>query len=190
MSAANENGLTQLLMGARQGDSASAGLLVDRLWDELHGIAGRMMNSQPPGHTLQATALVNEAYLRLIASDELTAADRSHFLAIAARAMRQILATHARDRRALKRGGEWGRVSFSFDMHVDEARDERLALDRALEKLAALDSRQAQVVEMRFFAGMTIEEMAQVLAVSASTVEREWRMARAWIRAELSEEPA
>lgn len=179
--------MTQLLIGARRGHASATGHLVERLWDELHGLAKRMIRKQPPGHTLQATALVHEAYLRLTESERLSADDRSHFLAIAARAMRQILARHAQDRRALKRGGDWGRVSFTGNLVTVEASQAPLALDYVLDRLAELDPRQARVVEMRFFAGMTYEEMAQVLEVSVSTVEREWRMARAWIRAELAE---
>lgn len=191
MNAKDERDLTHLLLGARHGNKSATGQLVERLWDELHGLAGHMMRNQPPGHTLQATALVHEAYLRLTDSERLSAGDRSHFLAIAARAMRQILARHAQDRRALKRGGEWGRVSFTGNLVAEGAgegaAEAPLALDSVLNKLSQLDARQAKIVEMRFFAGMTSAEMAEVLSVSVSTVEREWRMARAWIRAELAE---
>lgn len=169
-------------------DSATSGKLVELLRGELHALAAGMMRGQPAGHTLQATALVHEMYLRLAASQQLSANSRAHFLAIAARAMRQVLARHAKDRRALKRGGAFARVSFAAEPAALEDDSASLALDEALEKLAGLDERQARIIEMRFFAGMTTAEIAACLEVSVSTVEREWRMARAWVRAEMADE--
>lgn len=178
--------VTQLLSEARSGDRSAQGHLVEILREELHALAGSLMRNQPPGHTLQATALVNEMYLRLAASKQVTAESRAHFLAIAARAMRQVLARHAGEKRALKRGGAFARVSFSGELASEDVEETSLALDRALEKLMQLDERQARVVEMRFFADMTTPEIAEALSISTATVEREWRMARAWIRAELA----
>lgn len=178
--------ITVLLQAPRSMDPTTSGQLVELLRDELHGLAAVMMRSQPAGHTLQATALVNEMYLRLAASSQLSANNRAHFLAIAARAMRQVLARHAQDRRALKRGGAFARVSFVEDLQAAEEESSTLALDTALEKLARLDERQARIIEMRFFADMTTPEIAECLEVSPSTVEREWRMARAWVRAEVA----
>ncbi|GJM22887.1 MAG: DNA-directed RNA polymerase sigma-70 factor [Planctomycetota bacterium] len=190
MTPARLEDITGLLQASPRMDPATSGQLVELLRDELHGLAASMMRRQPAGHTLQATALVNEMYLRLAASAQLSANSRAHFLGIAARAMRQVLARHAQDRRALKRGGAFARVSFVEDMQAHEDDASTLALDTALEKLAQLDERQARVIEMRFFADMTIPEIAECLDVSASTVEREWRMARAWVRAEMARDDA
>lgn len=182
--------VTRLLSGVENGDRSAYGQLVELLRDELHTVAGSLMRRQNPGHTLQATALVNEMYLRLAASEGLAAENRTHFLAIAARAMRQVLSRHAEERRSLRRGGAMERVSFCDELGNDGVEDTSLQLDAALEKLNALDERQARVVEMRFFANMTTHEIAEALSVSSATVEREWRMARAWMRAELARENA
>jgi len=178
--------ITRLLSSSTPVDRATSERLVVLLRDELRTLAAGMMRSQPAGHTLQATALVNEMYLRLASSESLAPESRTHFLAIAARAMRQILARHAADRRALKRGGAFGRVSFVGEPSAEVEADS-LALDAALAKLTALDERQAQVIEMRFFANMSMSEVAECLSISISTVEREWRMARAWMRAEMAQ---
>jgi RNA polymerase sigma factor (TIGR02999 family) len=178
--------VTRLLAVSGEGDRGAAAQLIELLRGELQGLARQLMRSEAPGHTLQATALVNELYLRFSAEKGFAAASRPHFLAIAARAMRQILARHAKDRRALKRGGAFDRVSFSEDPAALAAEDHSLGLDAALEKLAALSVRQARVVEMRFFADLTLDEIAEELSLSTATVERDWRMARAWMRAEMS----
>lgn len=183
--------ISRLLTETKSGDQASTGRLLEVMQHELHVQAKRLMARQPPGHTLQATAVVHEAYLQLIAVDDSAVRSRSHFLALAARCMRQVLARHARDRSALKRGGAWQRVSFYEDgVGTDENKDAAYQLHVALEKLSARDAEQARIVEMRFFAGMTVAEIADELSVSVSTIEREWRMARAWIRAELAGEAA
>jgi RNA polymerase sigma-70 factor (ECF subfamily) len=137
---------------------------------------------------VQATALVHEAFLRLVDQDDVDWRGRSHFLAVGATAMRQILVDHARKRLALKRGGGRPRVAFSEDLAVSPRRDaDVLALDEALEKLAAIDQRRAKIVEMRFFAGMTEKEIAVALDVSKSTVEKQWNATSRWLRLELEE---
>ncbi len=182
--------LVGLLREARSSDSSSPSELIELFHGELRRIAGGMMRNRAPGDTLQATALVNEMFLQLVGSKELAPESRAHFLAIAARAMRQVLGRHAADRRSLKRGGAFARVSFVEGCALDQTDSSSVALDAALEKLASLDPRQARVIEMRFFADMTMEEIAEALEVSNATVERDWRMARAWMRAELARETA
>lgn len=163
------------------------------VYDELRMLASSFFKRQQAGHTLQPTALVHEAYAKLVISGpemsgESKWTSRAHFFAVAAKAMRQILANHARERRAAKRGGDWHRVTLSEALTPSGQRDlDLVALDEALEDLAALDERQARIVELRFFAEMTIEEISHVLGVSVSTVEREWRMARAWLSGRLRE---
>jgi RNA polymerase sigma-70 factor (ECF subfamily) len=178
---------TQLLHALDTRDPSAASRLFAVVHDELHGLAANYFLNQPPDHTLQPTALVNEAFLKLVDQTSIEWKNRAHFLAVAARAMRQILIDHARGRAAAKRGGELCRVT--MDQAVTPITDtdpELLDLDDALHRLAAMDERQSKVVELRFFGGMTVEEVAHVLGVSKTTVEAEWRMARAWLRRELS----
>ena len=149
------------------------------VYDELHAIADRCFRGQDPAHTLQPTALVNEAYLRL---NERSFCDRDHFLNLAARAMRQILVDHARRKGAAKRGGDAQRVTIADPGSRDGlAPMDLVALDGALESLHDIDARQARVVELRFFGGLTVEEVAAALDVSPRTVELDWRMAKAWL---------
>ncbi len=160
--------------------------LLPKVYEELRAQAEAFLNGQRPGHTLQPTALVHEAYLRLVGNQAIRWEGRSHFVALAAKAMRHVLADHARSHRAAKRGGEWGRVTLSgigTDGH-DSAYD-ALDIDEALEKLAALNERHARIVELRFFGGLTVEEVAEVLGVSERTVRGEWRLCRAWLRQQL-----
>jgi RNA polymerase sigma factor (TIGR02999 family) len=146
------------------------------------------MNGERPGHTLQTTALVNEAYLRLVDQKRAKFENRAQFFALAATLMRHILVDHARSRRYLKRGGGAQKVSLDHALTVSTDRDEDLvALDTALVRLAAIDARKSKVVELRFFGGLSVEETAQVLDVSAVTVMREWKMAKAWLYNSLSE---
>jgi RNA polymerase sigma factor (TIGR02999 family) len=160
------------------------------VYDELRGLASGYFRNRPPGATLQPTALVHEAFLRLTGRDDLVLRDRAHFMAVCAVVMRGILADHARRRGAAKRGGGWQRVSLSgvVTPAADDTDVDVVALDRALSKLAGLNERQARVIECRFFAGMTVEEVGESLGVSKGTVESDWRMARAWLSAELSAE--
>ena len=175
--------VTRLLEAARRGESAALDQLLPLVYEELRALADRQMRRERPDHTLHATALVHEAYLKLAAGDTLKAVDRGHLLGIAARAMRQVLVDHARRRLAAKRGGDW-EVTTLADGHraVEFRPEEVLALDRALEQL---EPRQRQVVEYRFFAGMEETEIANALGVSERTVRRDWVKARAWLYREL-----
>lgn len=156
------------------------------VYAELRRLAHRYLSRERSGHTLQATALVHEVYLRLVPQHHSLWADRARFVGIAAHVMREILVEHARARHRLKRGGERARVPLGDDMRsVDADADRWEDLDRALDRLAQMDPRQAQVVELRYFGGMTVEEAAQVLGVSPKTVKRDWTVARAWLRREL-----
>lgn len=154
--------------------------------DELHGIARQCLAGERRGHTLQATALVNEAYVRLVDAKVVSWHDRAHFLAVAARVMRRILVDHARRRRSQKRGGAADKVSFDEALAVaDEPREDFVALDDALQALAAIDERKSRVIELRFFGGLSVAETASVLAISPETVMRDWQMARAWLQREM-----
>ena len=172
-------------MAWRRGDEAALGRLMPLVHRELRRIAQRCMAREAAGHTLQATALVNEAYLRLAAEKPREFGNRTHFLAIAALSMRQILVQRARARRAAKRGGAPDRITLNdgdfaaSDRHADV---DVLALDEALTRLAALDPEQARIVELRYFGGLTVEETAAVVGVSPATVKRQWAMARAWLK--------
>lgn len=177
--------VTQLLEAMNRGEQSAFDELLPVVYDELHRIAERYMARQQ-GHTLQTTALINEAYLRMANQEEKRWENRTHFFATAATIMRHILVDHARSRQRDKRGG--GALKVSFDealAKADEAALEITALDEALRALSALDQQQARIVELRFFGGLTMEEIAEVLAISLSTVEREWRSARAWLNREL-----
>ena len=170
--------VTQLLQAVREGDSRALDRLVPLVYEELRDLARRELYRERQGHTLHATALVHEAYLKLAGSG-MPASDRAHFLAIASRAMRQVLVDHARRRKAVKRGGEMVCTTLTDGgARVEVRPDELIALDEALEQL---DPRQRQIVEFRFFAGMEEREVAEVLGVSDRTVRREWVKARAWL---------
>lgn len=163
--------------------------LIPRVYDELHRLAQSVFRGQPAGHTLQPTALVHEAYLRLSSTGEPRWNDRKHFFRIAAWAMRQVLVNHARDRSRLKRGGGRKRLTLDEALVVsDVASPDLESLDEALEALAQTDWRLCRVVELRYFIGLTIEETADVLGVSPSTVKNEWALARAWLHERLSAE--
>ena len=167
--------------------------LMPLVYDELRRIAARYISRERPGQTLQATALVNEAYVRLAAERPREFANKTHFLAIAALSMRQILVQRARARKAAKRGGAPHRITLD-DRNIDQAHlpadIDVLALDEALSKLAALDREQAQIVELRYFGGLTVEETAEVLGSSPATVKRHWAMARAWLKQALESAPS
>lgn len=180
--------VTQLLKEASEGRASAVASLLPVVYDELRGLAGDFFRVQRAGHTLQPTALVHEAFVKLVGARELAWENRAHFFALAARAMRQVLMDHARRRGAEKRGGDQAQVTLSGIDVADQKDDFDLAaLDKVLATLAELDERQYKVVELRFLGGLTNEEAASVLGVSVSTVEREWRMARAWLRRELAE---
>jgi RNA polymerase sigma factor (TIGR02999 family) len=179
--------ITQLLLAWGQGQQAALDQLIPLVHDELHRIAKRYMGGERPGHTLQTTALVNEAYLRLIDSSRVHWQNRAHFFAIAAQLMRRILVDFARSRHNLKRGGRAEQVSLNEALVISPERGaDIVALDDALKALASLDPRQSQVVELRFFGGLSINETAEVLKVSEGTVRRDWSLAKAWLHRELS----
>ena len=180
---------TRVLLAAAQGEPGGADELFALVYGELRQLAAAALGRERAGHTLQPTALVHEAWMRLAGADPAAWQGRAHFFGAAARCMRQILVEHARGRERLKRGGGWRRVE--LEEGVAMAGDEELdvlALDRALERLAALSARQARVVELRFFSGLPVEAVAELLDLSARTVEREWRFARAWLAQALAEE--
>jgi RNA polymerase sigma factor (TIGR02999 family) len=177
---------TELLLAWNRGDKAAMDTLVPMIHDELRRLARRQMRGEHPGHTLQATALVNEAYLRLIEVNRVRWQNRAHFLAMAARVMRRILVDSARAKRYQKRGGGARKVSLDDALLVPlEPGQDLVALDDALEALAALNPRKSQVVEMRFFGGLSVEETAEALKVSPDTVMRDWRLAKVWLLREL-----
>jgi RNA polymerase sigma factor (TIGR02999 family) len=168
------------------GDRSALETLLPVVYSELHRQAERALRRESPGHTLQATALVHEAYLRLVDQDHARWQNRAQFLGVAAQLMRRVLVDHARARQAAKRGGAARCVTLSDADVVTEAQgSDVLALHEALERLAALDPDQARLVELRYFVGMTIEETAEALGISPATVKREWAIARAWLRREL-----
>ena len=177
--------VTQLLQAWGQGDESARDRLIPLVYDELRRLARHYLSQERRNHTLQASALVNEAYLRLV-KEEISWQSRSHFFGIAARLMRQILVEHARVHAAEKRGGEYEQVSLTAAEGIaDAAATDILAVDMALEKLAAFAPQQSQIVELRFFGGLTIDEVAATVQLSTATIEREWRSARAWLRLEL-----
>jgi RNA polymerase sigma factor (TIGR02999 family) len=183
------NQVTQLLMDWRRGDGAALDELMPLVYQELRKLAGSYLRSERPDHTLQPTALIHEAYLRMIGNDMPEWQSRAHFFGVAARLMRQILVDHARTRHAAKRGGDQQKISLDDAPQVFAQSDtaELLALDNALTKLAAFDERRSRILEMRCFGGMSVEETAAALGVSEATVKREMRLAQAWIRRELEQ---
>ena len=185
--------ITRLLRAWGRGDPAALDRLTPLVYEQLRRMARRYMRNERLGHTLQATALVNEVFLRLVDSRSLDWADRAHFFAVCARVMRRILVDAARSRAAIKRGGQADRAEHSTAIDLDRLPNpaskmsaQICALDEALNTLAQIDPRRAHVIELRFFGGLTVEETAQVLQVSPQTVMREWRLARAWLARELS----
>jgi RNA polymerase sigma factor (TIGR02999 family) len=181
MMVSNEN-VTELLEDWHKGDSAALDKLTPLVYDELRRMAHRYMQQERGGHTLQTTALVNEAYLRLVDQHEVEWQSRTHFFAVTAVVMRHVLIDHARRRQFAKRGGGVEHVSLSegTTMAAERAK-ELLALDEALDELKRMDPRKSQVVEMRYFAGLSLEETAEVLNISLMTVRRDWRAAKAWL---------
>jgi RNA polymerase sigma factor (TIGR02999 family) len=178
--------ITALLAQWRTGDPHAAQRLVPIIYGELRALADRYLRRERADHTLQATALAHEAYVRLV-GQHATWENRAHFFGVAAALMRRILVDHARRKRAGKRGGPQPRVPLDERIDIDDQRSvELIALDDALKSLAGLDPQHARIVELRFFTGLTFDEIAAVLGVSESTVKREWRLARAWLERELS----
>jgi RNA polymerase sigma factor (TIGR02999 family) len=178
--------VTGLLLQWGQGNEDALNRLIPLVYQELHKIARRCMGHERPGHSLEATALLNEAYIKLVDVQHVNWQNRAHFLAMAARLMRRILVDHARARGYQKRGGGAARVTFDEAIEVsNEPRQDVVALDDALQALAGLDERKSRVVELKIFGGLTVEETAAVLKVSPDTVMRDWRLAKAWLVKEL-----
>jgi RNA polymerase sigma factor (TIGR02999 family) len=178
--------LTELLHDWQAGDRTALNKLTDLVYPELRRIANRYMRHEQAGHTLQTTALVNEAYLRLAGETSVNWEDRSHFFAVMARVMRHILTDHARRRAYAKHGGAMRQVDLAeSDVMSLERASELVALDEALRQLAEIDSRKKQVVELRYFGGLSLEETAEALGVSVMTVRRDWRTAKAWLFREI-----
>ncbi len=187
MNPAESSETTRLLRAWADGDQAALPQLTPRVYSELRRIAGQYMRNERPGRTLQTTALVHEAYLKLIDIRNVDWQHRAHFFALSARIMRNILLDHARRRVAAKRGGAMPRLNLDEVPDVGSVRArELMALDEALETLAKLDPRKARVIELRFFGGLSVEETAAALDVSADTILRDWRLGRAWLLKEIA----
>jgi len=179
--------VTQLLIAWSSGDKAALDKLMPLIHQELRRLAHRYMSRERPGHTLQTTALVNEAYVRLVNRKNVHWQNRAHFFAIAAELMRTILVDHARSHAFAKRGGGARNITLDEAMVVSQQRAaEVVALDEGLKELAAIDPQQSRIVELRFFGGLTIEEIAEVLGLSPATIKREWSTAKAWLYHELA----
>ncbi len=186
MSPNSDSGPTELLRAWRQGDGSALDRLVPQVYEELYRLARRYMRQERPDHTLQATSLVNEAYLRLIDVNRVEWRDRAHFLAVAAQMMRRILVEFARNRQRQKRGGGAVRVSLDDLQELPDSNEhDVVALSDALSGLATVDARMGQVVELRFFGGLTVAETADVLNISPETVMRDWKTAKAWLLREI-----
>jgi len=174
--------VTRLLKEWSTGDSAALDQLIPIVYDELRAVAARYLRRERQGHTLQPTALVNEAYLRLIDQNQVQWQNRAHFVGVAAQMMRRILVDHAKNHNRVKRGGGTRKVTLDEALAVsDERADDLVELDEALTALEAFDKRKSRVVEMRYFGGLSVEETAEVLKVSEITVARDWKLAKAWL---------
>jgi RNA polymerase sigma factor (TIGR02999 family) len=189
MSPNSDSGPTELLRAWSQGDGSAFERLVPLVYEELHRLARRYMRQERPDHTLQATSLVNEAYLRLIDVNRVEWRDRAHFLAVAAQMMRRILVESARNRRRQKRGGGAVHVDFDDLQELPAKEHDLVVLSDALSGLATFDARMSQVVELRFFGGLTVDETAHLLNVSPETVMRDWKTAKAWLLREIRRGP-
>jgi RNA polymerase sigma factor (TIGR02999 family) len=182
--------ITRLLRELQTGDRSAESTLIEALYPDLKRIAAGYLRNERRGHTLQPTALVNEAWLQLLGRPETKWKSRCQFFAIAALLMRHILVDHARKRKSLKREGGFRRVELTEAISIsDDGLEQILLIDAALKRLAAWDPRQSRVVELRFFGGLSEDEVAQVLGVASRTVKRDWKVARAWLHGELNREP-
>jgi len=187
--AADDSDITSMLAAASGGNPEAARRLVDLVYDELRQRAESLMKRESPGHTVQATMLVHDAYLKLIHQDRASWNDRNHFFAVAAQTMRRLLVDHARGRKRDKRGGGQVKVSLEEGLGLSSGTDaDVLAVDQALIRLEEIDPEQARIVELRFFGGLTVDEVAQQLGMSKRAVEAEWTMVAAWLRRELRSE--
>jgi len=182
----SDTGVTQLLVQWSAGDERALESLLPIIYDNLHRLARSYLRRERPDHTLQATALVNEAYLRLVDQKKICWQNRAQFFGVAAQLMRRILVDHARAQRADKRGGDGIKLSLTAADRIARWRNvDLIALDDALKTLAEIDPQQGRIVELKFFGGLTIEETSEVLGISHATVERDWSMARAWLKREI-----
>jgi RNA polymerase sigma factor (TIGR02999 family) len=187
MTTPSPKNVTELLVAWSNGDHEALNNLIPLVYDELHRVARRYLRRERPDHTLQTTALVHEAYLRLVDENSEDRKNRAQFFAVASQLMRHILVDYSRSHNAAKRGGNCAKVSFDEEMLVSEGKcPDLMALDEALNSLALIDPEQSRVVELRVFGGLTVEETAEVLGVSQRTVKREWSMAKAWLHRQLS----
>jgi RNA polymerase sigma factor (TIGR02999 family) len=183
----SEHEVSRVLADLRSGDDSALARLLPVVYDELRALAGSFFRGQSPDHTLQPTALVHEVFLRLVHETDPAYNDRQHFFRVAALAMRQLLADHARRCRAARRGGDWGRIELHSGIPEESGEEvDLVSLDDALTRLSLLDERQGRIVELRFLAGLSVEETAGVLGVSPRTVELDSRLARAWLHCELA----
>lgn len=183
--------VTTLLREWSAGKPQALNALMPLVYDQLHQLAARQLRRERPNHTLQSTALVHEAYVRLVDQSRVQWKDREHFFAVAAQAVRRILVSHARSRHASKRGGGDTLLAFDESIALPDRKDiDLILLDDALESLARFDAQQARIIELRFFGGLTIEGTAEALRISTSTVTREWTLARAWLHREITRSSA
>jgi len=181
------NDITQLLVDWGKGNKLALDGLMPLVYDELHRIASRYLRRERQGHTLQTTALINEAYMRIVDQNRVNWQSRAHFFGVAAQMMRRILVDHARSHLYAKRGGGAQKLTLDEAIATPQERDlDLVALDDALTTLAQVDSQQSRIIELRFFGGLTIEETAEVLGISPATVKRDWNMAKAWLYGEIS----
>lgn len=180
--------ITQLLKDWNDGNQTALDKLMPLVYDELRRQASRYLRNERPGHTLQTTALIHEAYLKLVGINEIEWQNRNHFFAIAATAMRRILVDYAKERKREKRGGSAENLPLDEALFVsaNEKSVDLIALDEALDRLARLDERQARVVELRYFSGLSIDETAEVLGIANSTVRLDWNLAKAWLKQEIT----
>ncbi len=178
--------VTRLLAKLRAGKEDAAAELAPLIYQELHRLAAACMRRERPEHTLQPTALVNEAYIRLVGQRDVQWQNRSHFYGIAAQVMRRVLLDYARKRKSGKRGGQVKKLQFDEDLFAtDQQLEAALAVDECLQRLEKIDAQQSRVVELRFFGGLSVEETAEVLGISTATVKREWQFAKAWLQREM-----
>jgi len=189
MDTTNEQPATQLLGRVQDGDKLAADQLIGLVYGELHALAAAHLRQEPAGHTLQATSLVHEVFLKLVDQERVDWRGRTHFLAVGAQAMRRILVDHARGRNRHKRGRGWKRAKLDDLLTISRCSlDDVFSVHEALNELQELSPRQASIVELRFFAGMTATEVSEHMGISKATVDREWRFARAWLRKALTED--
>ena len=190
MAAADSRGVTQLLIDFGKGDESVLNRILPQIYGELHRLAAYYMNHERRDHTLQPTALLHEAYLRLIDQRRVDWKNRAQFLGLAAGMMRRVLVNHARERAAARRGGGAEKITLAFEPGIFELPELTvLALDEALQKLAELDERKTRIIELKFFTGLTTKEIAEILNISSATVEREWKFSRAWLYNALKPRP-